>query len=57
MIDYILAALTVGLVAFAAFFIISFVTLGLITGIVHVLGSFRATSLADNVSAGSELPA
>ena len=35
MIDFILAGLSAGLLAFLALFIISFVTLGLITGVIH----------------------
>ena len=57
MIDYVLAALSIGLVAFVAFFIISFVTLSLIAGIMHVLSSLRTTPLAESVAAGDELPA
>jgi len=57
MIDYILAALTIGVVSFAVFFIISFATLSLVAGIVHVLGSLRPTPLAESVSAGIEMPA
>ena len=57
MIDYILAALSIGLIAFAAFFIVSFVILSLIAGIMHVLSSLRTTPLTESASAGSELPA
>jgi len=57
MIDYILAALTIGVVSFAVFFIISFAALSLVAGIVHVLGSLRPTPLAESVSAGIEMPA
>lgn len=35
MIDFIIAGLSAGLLAFLALFIISFVTLGLITSIIH----------------------
>jgi len=37
MIDFILAGLSAGLLAFLALFIISFVTLGLITGVIHLV--------------------
>ena len=37
MIEFILAGLSAGLLAFLALFIISFVTLGLITGVIHLV--------------------
>ncbi|MDX2452082.1 hypothetical protein [Desulfosarcina sp.] len=37
MIDFILAGLSAGLLAFLTLFIISFVTLGLITGVIHLV--------------------
>lgn len=37
MIDFILAGLSAGLFAFLALFIVSFVTLGLITGAIHLV--------------------
>ncbi len=36
MTDFMLAILSAGLLAFLALFIISFVTLGVITGVIHV---------------------
>ena len=36
MTDFILAGLSAGLLAFMALFIISFVTLGMVSGIIHV---------------------
>lgn len=36
MIDFILAGLSAGLFAFFALFVVSFVTLGLITGAIHL---------------------
>jgi len=37
MVDFILAGLSAGLLAFFALFIISFVTLGVITGVIHLV--------------------
>lgn len=37
MIDFILAGLSAGLFAFLALFVVSFITLGLITGAIHLL--------------------
>ena len=39
MIDYILAGLSAGLFAFLIFFAVSFVTLGLTTAVVHLIGA------------------
>ena len=39
MVDFILAGLCAGLLAFAAFFMISFITLGLSTGVYRLLMS------------------
>ena len=37
MIDFILAGLSAGLFAFCALFVVSFVTLGLVTGSIHLV--------------------
>lgn len=39
MIDYILAGLGAGLFAFLTLFIISFITLGVITGLIHLVAA------------------
>lgn len=38
MTDFVLAGLSAGVFAFLIFFVVSFVTLGLITGTVHLVG-------------------
>lgn len=37
MIDFILAGLSAGLLAFCALFFVSFVTLGVVTGMIHLV--------------------
>ena len=55
MVDYILAGLSAGLCAFVAFFIISFVTLSLLAGIVHLVGRWdRSPFLAKRPAIGRE---
>ena len=54
MIDYILAALSAGLFAFLAFFVISFASLSLIAGIAHILGLDRSSSIVESHPVGRE---
>ena len=43
MIDFFLAGLSAGLFAFLALFIVSFVTLGMVTGSVHLIMALHRT--------------
>ncbi len=53
MIDYLLAALSAGICAFVAFFIISFATLSLLAGVAHLFGWVsRHPSLAGRSAVG-----
>ena len=54
MIDYILAAMSAGLIAFLAFFSISFIALGLVAGAAHLLGLSRQTGFAERPTMGRE---
>jgi hypothetical protein len=53
MTDFVLAGLSAGLVAFLTLFIISFITLGLITGVIH-LATFVYRSLVIGKTAAYE---
>ena len=47
MIDFILAGLSAGLLAFLTLFVVSFITLGLITGMVHLVSAVYRSLVAD----------
>ena len=47
MIDFILAGLSAGLFAFCTLFVVSFVTLGVITGVIHWITVVYRSLLAD----------
>ena len=54
MIDFILAGLSAGLFAFFSLFVVSFVTLGLVTGVIHVVTLIVRSLFADKRQYGQE---
>jgi hypothetical protein len=54
MIDFILAGLSAGLFAFFSLFVLSFVTLGLVTGVIHVAALIIRSLLGDKNQYGQE---
>ena len=54
MIDFILAGLSAGLFAFFTLFVVSFVTLGVITGVIHLVAVVYRSLFIDKSSAYQE---